>query len=329
MSVVYFPLSVYYVWLAIKARSFFFFSATNPSIESGGMMFESKWSIFKLIPEQYYPATIFISEKNTFEQTLTELKNSEIPFPFIAKPDRGERGWAIRKIHNKEELRSYLDICPVDFLIQEFIDFPVELSVFYYKLPKAEKGIVSSVTFKELLKVTGNGRDTLSQLIKSQSRALLQYENLKITWAEELDKIVPNGEVRQLVPLGNHCRGATFLDYNHIIDDKMIHVFDHISKQIDGFHFGRFDLKCRSIEELKEGKGIAIVELNGSGAEPAHIYQPGYPFMKAQWHIFHHFNRMCEIGIENAKKGAKFMTLTEFRTLLREQKKYKKRVNAA
>ena len=328
MSVVYFPLSVYYIWLAIKARSFFFFSATNPSIESGGMMFESKWSIFKLIPKQYFPKTIFISEHNKFEETLSALASSGIQYPFIAKPDRGERGWAIKKISDQDSLREYLKICPVDFLIQEYIDYPVELSVFYYRTTQEDKGVVSSVTLKELLCVKGNGRDTLEQLIRSNPRALLQLENLAKSWSSQLNEVLSEGQVMQLVPLGNHCRGATFLDYNHVIDTRMTEVFDHISRQIEGFYFGRFDLKCKSIEELKQGRSIAIVELNGSGAEPAHIYQPGYSFFKAQWHIFHHFNRMCEIGIRNKKNGAKFMSLSEFRELLREQKKYKQKVNA-
>ena len=63
MYVVYFPVGIYYIYLAARARSFFFFSASNPTIETGGMFFESKMKIFDLIPKALYPPTIFIDEK--------------------------------------------------------------------------------------------------------------------------------------------------------------------------------------------------------------------------------------------------------------------------
>jgi len=44
-ELVYFPVVLYYFWLSIRARSFFFFSASNPSIETGGMLGESKFGI--------------------------------------------------------------------------------------------------------------------------------------------------------------------------------------------------------------------------------------------------------------------------------------------
>jgi len=65
MWLVYFPVSFYYIFLAIKARSFFFFSASNPTIETGGMFFESKWKIFELIPKNYFPTTIYINNTDT------------------------------------------------------------------------------------------------------------------------------------------------------------------------------------------------------------------------------------------------------------------------
>lgn len=329
MSVVYFPLSIYYIYLSARAGSFFFWSTSNPTIESGGMMFESKWSIFKLIPPQYFPKTIFVSENDTVEDTFIALENSGIKYPFIAKPDRGERGWAIKKIESAEQLNVYIQKSPVDFLIQSFVDMPVELSVFYYRLPDQERGTVSSVCFKELLKANGNGKSTLKELIMANPRALLRLDALKEQHAAEMDSVLLIGEEKLLVPLGNHCRGATFFDYNHIIDESLIDVFDHISKQIDGFYYGRYDLKCQSLEDLKAGKNIAIVELNGAGAEPAHIYQPDYPLLKGQKDIFFHYKKLWEVSMANARKGEKFMTIAEFRDLLRRQKAYKLKVNSA
>jgi hypothetical protein len=53
-SVIYFPVFFYWLWLSVKARSLFFFSAANPSIESGGMLGESKYRILKNVPDGQY-----------------------------------------------------------------------------------------------------------------------------------------------------------------------------------------------------------------------------------------------------------------------------------
>jgi hypothetical protein len=116
--VVYFPVSFYYLYLALKARSLFFFSAANPSIETGGMFFESKWKIFELIPKEYYPKTILIEAHETVEEIQQKIINHKIDFPFITKPDRGERGWGVQKINNFQELQAYKGIAHIDFLIQ-------------------------------------------------------------------------------------------------------------------------------------------------------------------------------------------------------------------
>src|ERR1700677_4356946 len=81
--IVYFPVSFYFLYLAAKARSFFFFSASNPTIETGGMFFESKWEIFRLIPKEYYPTTIFIEASDNISMLTKKLETSGIQFPLI------------------------------------------------------------------------------------------------------------------------------------------------------------------------------------------------------------------------------------------------------
>ena len=97
-EIVYIPIFVYYIFLSIKARSFFFFSASNPSIETGGMLGESKYAILKNIPEKYIAKTIFIPFGYSFENTISIIQENNIIFPLIAKPDIGERGTAVEKI---------------------------------------------------------------------------------------------------------------------------------------------------------------------------------------------------------------------------------------
>lgn len=326
MWIVYFPTSFYYLYLSIKAKSFFFFSAANPTIETGGMFFESKWDVFKLIPQKYYPQTIFIAPQQTIESIARELKTLKIDFPFIAKPDRGERGWAVKIIHSMEELEEYRQKVKVSFLIQELVQSPLELSIFYYRHPSSQTGKITSVTLKKLLTVVGDGHSTLRELILRSDRATLQLEKLTNNNAIDMNQVLSNQEELILVPYGNHVRGAMFLDYTHIVDEQLTKTFDTICKQIDGFYFGRFDLRCTSIEELKQGKNISILELNGSGAEPAHIYHPNFSFFKAQTVIARHYKMMYEAAMANKSKGIHFMSFDAMRETKKLETIYKKLV---
>ncbi len=324
--VVYFPTGIYYAYLSVRARSFFFFSASNPSIETGGMFFESKWKIFELLPKSFYPSTIYVAENDSLAFIQERMLEAEIRFPIIAKPDRGERGWAVLKIESVLELEAYRSKVPVPFLIQNYVDHPLEFSIFYFRKPGSSKGKITSVTLKKLLTVTGNGVSTVEELILEKNRSFLQYQQLKKDAKLNLQNILEKGEQLVLVPYGNHVRGAMFLNYQHIIDAKLEAVFDQISKSINGFYFGRFDIRCTSIEDLKEGKNISILELNGAGAEPAHIYDPGFSFFKAQYVIASHYRMMFEAAIANNQSGTAFMSFEAYRSLKKSEKAYKEMV---
>ena len=325
MWLVYLPVGFYYIFLSIKARSFFFFSAANPSIETGGMFFESKWDIFKLIPKEYYPVTVFTSGNENLDVVIQKMNESGLDFPLIAKPDRGERGWCVEILKDMNGLKNYIQKCPINFLLQQYIELPVEMSIFYYRHPEEQKGRITSVTFKEYLNVIGNGISTVEELIKMNDRAFLQLEKLRSVQPADLNKILLKGENQVLVPFGNHVRGAMFLDYNHIVDETLTTLFDNISKQITGFYFGRFDIKCKSIEDLRKGN-LSILELNGSGAEPAHIYQPGFSFFQAQTVLAAHYKMMYDAAKSNHSKGTSYMTLASYRETKAREKQYKARV---
>ncbi len=323
MWAVYLPVSFYYIYLALKARSLFFFSAANPSIETGGAFFESKWKIFQLIPTAYYPKTIYVAENETIDKVQLALDAATINYPVIAKPDRGERGWLVQKINNIQELSNYLATVNIPFLIQEYVAYPLEFSVFYYRHPSGIKGCITSVTFKKLLTATGNGYSNIEELILQDDRSFLQYHRLKELNKTDFNKVLQKGEKQVIVPYGNHVLGAEFLDYNFMIDEQMNTSFDIISKQIDGFYFGRFDLRCTSMEDLKQGKNIAIVELNGVGAEPAHIYQPGYSFFKAQNVLAQHYKMIFDAASYNKETGVKYMTHAEFKHWRKLEKEHR------
>lgn len=310
LYVVYFPIFFYWAWQAILSRSLFFFSASNPTIESGGMLGESKSKILDLISEDVKPITLHFYKETSVGDVLSKISEQELKYPMIAKPDIGERGWQVEKIKDEQLMLRYIQESPVDYIIQEYIDLPIELGVFYYRMPDHEHGVVSSIVLKDMLKVIGDGSSSLRDLMMKYDRAKLQVEALE--QKRDLDFIPTKGEEVELVGIGNHCKGTTFLNGNHLINEELRAQFDRLSKQVDGFFYGRYDLRCESYEALNRGE-MKIMELNGAGAEPAHIYHPGFSMIEAYRVLFKHWKVLAEISRANNKKGVKYMTLTEAR----------------
>lgn len=304
------PLFIYWLWLSLKARSLLFFSASNPGILTGGMFGESKFAVLQKIPPGHVPKSFLIKFPSSPELVKQEIQNHGLAFPLIFKPDLGERGWMVKKINSVEDLVQYVEIAKWDFIAQEFVNLPLEFSVYYARHPHSDQGKVTSITMKEMLKVIGNGKQTLAQLILDKERAKLQWPVLKKTYANQLNEIVESGKIIELVSVGNHCLGTTFINKNVLITEKLNESFDSLSQQIDGFYFGRFDLRVASIEDLEAGK-IMIMELNGCGAEPSHIYHPGASLTSAIRDLFIHWHTIYTISKANHKLGVPYLPWKE------------------
>lgn len=307
---VYAPLYPYWLWLSIKARSFFFLSAANPAIRNGGFIMESKLDVYELLPREYYPATLRFQPGTAISHIISELATSGIHFPCIAKPDIGERGLAVKKIHSVEELQEYATQMPVPFLVQAYVSYVHEAGIFYYRMPGNDKGCISGIVHKEPVAVTGDGKSTLLQLVKKQKRYVLQLHAIKALHGERLYDIPVSGEVVVLVPYGNHSRGSKFTDITGKLSPRLLQSIDKICQQIPGFYYGRLDVRYKDWQSLEDGTALAIIELNGSGSEPTHIYDPEHSIWYAWKEIVRHWNILYRISMMNVKQGANF---TSFR----------------
>lgn len=320
-GIIQLPIFFMWIWYALKERSLLYFSASNPSILTGGMMGESKYEVLQLVPESLKPKTILVKLPTTVTYVTEVMHEAGLTFPFILKPDLGERGWMVRRIKNEQDIERYLKEIKIDFIMQELVDLPLEFGVYYIRFPSQQQGFVNSITGKEFLSVTGDGKKTLQELILEKDRAKIQWNTLRITYADRLSEIIPSGKKIELVSIGNHCLGTTFLNFNHLINDKLIASFDIISKQINGFYFGRYDLRCASLQDLENGN-VKIMELNGCGAEPAHVYHPGSSLIKAIRVLITHWRNLYQVSKENHERGVPYLSLKEGKLIYKQVKKY-------
>jgi len=302
---------IYGFVLAIKSRSFAYFTAANPQMAFGGAYGTDKTKLLNLLSSDYHTKDFFVPKEKAKEDIIKLMAENEIEFPIVAKPNVGERGRGVEKIDNDTELENYLKLIKEDLIIQEFVAYPIELGVFYHRFPNSKQDGISSLVMKEFLSITGNGRDSFGKLLSKKFRAKSRLKYFKKKYPNKWHIIIPEGMTFKVEPIGNHNRGTKFLDGTHLINNKLVDVFREISKPLNGFYYGRFDIKVNSIRDLYEGKNIKILEINGTNSEPAHIYDPDYSLLKAYREVIKHMNLVYKISQANMALGVKPMPFSD------------------
>ena len=320
-NMIYAPLGFVWLYYAIKARSLYFFTPTNPTLIFGGFEAGSKMEIYQQLTAGSYPKTILIKPTQTIDEIKKALAENGFSYPFVAKPDEGMQGILFRIIESEEELRRYHKIVGVNYIIQTFIDLPMEFSVFYIRYPGQLKGKVTGFVVKDYLHVNGDGKKTLEQLVNEHPVAQHRLTEMKTKHSANWLIIPKNGEKYYLSVAGNRSRVAKFINLHKEIDQQLNEVFDELNNPSRSFFYGRYDLKCTSVENLKAGKDIMVLEYNGAGAEPNHIYDCGMSYFKALAVLSAHWGHMYRIGKINNRMGVPYWSFKKCRSFMRQQKK--------
>ena len=318
----YIPIMPFWLWYCARARSFWFFTASNPGLTFGGFEGETKSEMYAKLPAASYPSTMLISHDNSFEKVLGQLRSSNICYPFIVKPDKGMMGFMFREIANETALLKYHEKIGCNYLIQKKVLFPLEVSVFYYRHPSQTKGNITGFIRKEYMQVVGNGFDTLEQLIDAYPRASLKIAEIKSKHAKRLNTVLKNGEIVILSHALNLSRGGKLVSLETEKDDALLEVFDQLSRYSKDFYYGRYDIKCASIEALKKGTDFSILEFNGCGAEPHHIYGNNNNLFEAYSILLTHWKHLYAIASYNNAMGLPYWNYLRGYRFLREARQH-------
>ncbi len=316
--VFYPPLVLAVIAMGARRRRIFAFTAANPGIPHAGLVGESKSAILgalessgSVVPFLLLPS----SAENRADLVEAWMHKGAHSWPMVLKPDRGERGHDVRIVRDSAELARELEIRKADTIVQAYAPGE-EFGVFYIGDPREPRGRIFSLTIKQLISVTGDGRRNLEELILDDDRAYLSHRHFRRLHRARLGTVPEPGEAVRLTDVGSHCRGALFLDGSHLISPKLEEEIDRIARHFDGFHFGRFDLRCPGPDQLMRGEALRIIELNGVTSEATHIYHPhmplltGYRTLIAQWRLAY------EIGLVNHARGARISGAMELARLL-------------
>ncbi len=325
MWLFYPPIVLYILYLACKHRSLTLFTAANPAIPQGGFVLESKSAILDGFQGAAEVARYAVLSPGNEALSLmkTFMRDQGLDYPIVLKPDVGERGSGVKIAQDEAEAHRYLDAATTSIIAQAYVPGR-EFGVFYYRHPNEPTGRILSITDKRLIAVKGDGVQTLEHLILSDDRAVCMAKFFLDQFGPRLREVPADGEIIALTQVGTHCRGALFLDgYKHCTP-KLIDAIDRLSKQFEGFHFGRYDLRVPEESDLAEGRNFTVLELNGVTSESTHIYDPknslftAYRALAKQWRIAY------EIGAENQCRGVKPAGIRELVQLVLKSRKHGK-----
>lgn len=303
----YSPVVAYIAYLGIKFRSWTLFTAANPAIPAGGFVGESKHQILDNVKgaAAWLPYSTLLKCGVPTERVAEAeefMRQHGLQFPVVLKPDAGQRGSGVSIVRSSRKLCEYVTHAAFPVILQEYVPGE-EYGVFYYRYPGDERGRILSVTEKRMPILFGDGQRTLEELILADNRAVCMADFYLRKNAERVQEIPAAGERIQLVEIGTHCRGAIFLDGGDTITPALEAVIDRIAKTVDGFFFGRFDIRVPSRQDFMAGRNLKIVELNGVTSEATHIYDPKVSLFDAYCVLFQQWRIAFEIGSLNRVRG--------------------------
>jgi hypothetical protein len=308
-----------WLWYCIRSGSFWFFTSSNPTITFGGFEGEGKKEMYECLPKELYPKTIFILAGEPIDMVKEKIRSAGLHYPFIVKPDVGMKGLLFRKVDDENKLEIYHSQMPFEYIVQELVLYPLEVSVFYYRYPHKVNGVITGFIQKDLMEVRGDGMKTVWELIREHPKARFRLDEMKMRHDEQAHYIPAKGESYLLAHAANLNRGARFSNLENEIDEELVKVFDAISLPAQ-FFYGRFDIKCQSIADLKKGINFSILEYNGSGAEPNHVYQSGLSLLEANRVFLRHWKVLYEISRYNHRNGIPYWPFKKGYLFLRQAK---------
>jgi hypothetical protein len=317
-DLLYLPITPLWAYFGFRYGGMTLPANANPAIEIGGLCGESKKDVLALLGKTGRArlaayVVVPVEGESALARAEAAIAEAGLAYPLIAKPNVGRNGRGVKLVHSASDLAAYLAVFPrgQELMLQRYVREEGEAGVFYARLPGEKTGRITSLTLKYFPAVTGDGRSTIGELILTDERARRLARVYLGRHRRELGRVPSVGEQVKLASVGNHVRGAIFADGAKYVTPEMTAAFDAIAREMPGFFIGRFDVRFADIRELARGTGFTIVEFNGSGSEPTHIYDRALTLTDAWRAIIEHWRLAFVIGAHNRARGARKIGIRE------------------
>jgi hypothetical protein len=321
------PIIAQWLWLSLRYRSITLPSSANPAITTGGMVGEGKMEDLQIMGARALSVTatttsITAEGEASIRAAEDAMTHQGLVYPVILKPDIGWCGYGVRRVDNFAQLSKYLNTFPRGerVVIQRFVDEPGEAGIFYMRQPGHESGKVIGMLLRHFPQVMGDGIRTVGALIDGNERTRRIGRDGASESGSDLTAIPALGETVRVATVGSTRVGGMYQNGTASVTTELVAAIDAIARDMKDFHVGRFDVKFQTMASLRSG-AFTIIEVNGSGSEAVHAWDPTLTLRQAYRIIFDKQRLLFAIGDDMRKRGHSPVGLTALaRHHLRQQK---------
>lgn len=329
----YAPFWPFFFACALRHGGFRLVTCCNPDIENGGgWADESKHGIMArlasagpaVLPTYLIPRHPDPSHRAAIVRDLMAREPELRAFPLVLKPDRGQRGHGFKVVRQHDDLVPYFASMTNDAVLQPYHDGPHECGILWLRRSRlapphpTRAGFIYSITRKEFPVVVGDGVRSLERLVLDHPRYRNQAPVFLARLAGHRARVPVPGERVRLAISGNHAQGTLFRDGADLLTDALEDEIDRIARVFPRLDVGRFDIRYESDALLRRGKALAVVELNGTSAEPTSMYDPGRSLLFAYRTLFGMWRHVFVLGQQRHREGVRALTVREFLSLVRK-----------
>jgi hypothetical protein len=324
------PLVLHWIMLGLRHRSLTLPSAVNPNMSTGGMFGQSKSECllavsaacraavadFVVLRRRADASTLGLDQA----RALGLMADAGLAFPVVAKPDIGSHGFGVRLIEDAAALGRYLEKFPAGakLMLQRWVPFAGEADILLARLP-GEGARIASLTLRYFPHVVGDGAATLRELIGRDPRARWRSRiHLGLDQSHlgcergALDGVPARGEIVRLAMIGSQRAGALCRDAGADVTPALERKVAAIVQGLPEFHYGRLNVRFGSIDKLRRGEDLAIVDINGIGSEAVDAWDPSLSVTAAYRRMFARQRMLFEIGAANRARGFEPTEIGEF-----------------
>ena len=300
------PLVLQWLWLGLRYRSLTLPSVVNPAIETGGLAGESKAACLTRISPDHAPwvaRTVLVSPADI---PAAASMAQALGYPLVAKPDIGWCGYGVRRINTAGELADYIAAFPphASFLLQEFVPGPYEAGLFYSRDPTETDGHLIGLAVRHSPQVVGDGVRSITALMTADPRLRPRINHYATTLgASRMDHVPACGERIVLGTVASLRVGGRYEDAMRLNTPALEHRVDAIARSMEGFHFGRLDVRFGSEGSLQRGE-FQIIEINGAGSEAIQFWDPKLRLWDAYCGVFAKQEAMFALAARMRASGA-------------------------
>ena len=303
------PMVVQWLGLALRHGSVTLPSCANPHITAGGLVGDTKSEYFNCmgpLARSRVADFVMIQAQGlaSLPATLLTMREANLAFPVVAKPDLGWCGFGVRRIDDAAALHDYLARYPRDaaVMLQRYLDEPGEAGLFYMRHPDQRVGRLLGILLRHYPQITGDATSTIAQLVERDVRLHRTTHSREHECSYAPNQVPAAGEIVRLSLIASTRVGGRYEDGSGYATAELTVAVDAIARDMPQFHIGRFDVRYLTLDHLRRGQFI-IMEVNGAGAEAVHAWDPKYSIRDVYRSVFAKQRLLFALAAANRARG--------------------------